>query len=96
MNRKQVGYLLDAIIVILAILALFLTSCERGDRKAPAIQTMMVQISAPSGKLMYTEESGIDIYEGDYKGHTYLCTFVRESVAMTHAGHCKCYARAEK
>ena len=28
--------------------------------------------------------------EFDYKGHTYISCNVRDGIAMTHAGHCKC------
>jgi hypothetical protein len=31
-----------------------------------------------------------DLYEFEYKGHTYISCNVREGIVMTHAGHCWC------
>ncbi len=35
-------------------------------------------------------ENQRSIKEFEYKGHTYIYTYVHNGVSSTHAGHCKC------
>lgn len=46
-----------------------------------------------SGQVSRTDgifDQTYDLEEFDYKGHTYIGCKVRDGIALTHAGHCKC------
>jgi hypothetical protein len=75
---------LSLLLVIFTILGL--TSCGETTTKAEAYSDTQGVVRISTGAFSRVE----DIREFDYKGHTYLCTEVRDGVSITHAGHCKC------
>lgn len=72
-------------ILKITTLLLLLSSCEPNITKIVEGENNGI-ITVKSGPL----QSEIEIKEFDYKGHTYIYTYVHNGVSSTHAGHCKC------
>ena len=77
-------------IILFALVSLLLTSCEYTG----------TTVSDQSGKpfTVHTSFGGsgvltCQLYEFEYKGHTYVYTTVDRGIAMAHAGHCKCNSK---
>ena len=69
------------------VLLVALTFCGCGDVNTTTMPT------SKGGKVIidvggYTQVRKLNEFE--YKGHTYISCNVRDGIAMTHAGHCKC------
>ena len=75
---------LTLLLVMFTILGL--TSCGETTTKAESYSDTQGVVRISTGAFSRVE----DIREFDYKGHTYLSSEVRDGIAITHAGHCKC------
>jgi hypothetical protein len=72
-------------ILILLTLITFLISCEE---KKPTTTTTQNggEVHKEIGFMVATTK----LTEFEYKNHTYVSCEVRDGIALTHAGHCKC------
>lgn len=65
------------------LLLLMLFGCEESNN----VQT----INSKKVTNIYMDGiSNTDIYEFEYKGHTYIGCNVHGGKSLTHAGHCRC------
>lgn len=72
-------------ILKITTLLLLLSSCESTITKTKEGENNGI-ITVKSGPF----QSEIEIKEFEYKGHTYIYTYVHNGISSTHAGHCKC------
>jgi hypothetical protein len=86
MREKENRVIVFLIGLILGIILLMFTGCGETTTKAESYSDTQGVVRISTGAFSRVE----DIREFEYKGHTYLCTEVRDGVSITHAGHCKC------
>ena len=72
--------------LLLVMFTILLTSCGETTTKAESYSDTHGSFTISNGAFSRVDELG----EFDYKGHTYIYTEVRDGIAMSHAGHCKC------
>jgi len=67
------------------LISVIFFGCE--DRKITVESTSKGgQVKAEGGFFTHVTE----LNEFEYKGHTYISCYVRDGIALTHAGHCWC------
>lgn len=68
------------------ILFLFLFGCEQSSNS----QTNNIIKGKIISSMDFGSMKNVDLYEFEYKGHTYIGCNVHGGKSLTHAGHCKC------
>jgi hypothetical protein len=69
----------------LFLLLLFFFSCDEKNIKTNITSNGGI-VKIENGIFMQKYE----IYDFEYKDHTYVCSKVRDGISITHAGHCNC------